>query len=256
MLRVIETICGRGLARVLNIVHRTILQTFYVYIAAPCSTSHVIFKKKGYVNIILSQLILDKHTWVCSICGQGLTRKSTANRHNNNLHLGGAMIVRPYEYIIGRLNGKFLQSDPSLYRHKNGSQKSMSGPINHPFGNDNRMVFGALSFAGNTMHKGEYGETSQQITKFNGVERSVYAESGPPTPSHKVVDVKTPDTVQKLFERTLKLKETEILLKKHYRPEDAKQIISATCMQVHLGDDDSLDTNLTFLRNMDRARSY
>jgi hypothetical protein len=169
------------------------------------------------------------------------------------------MIVRPYEYIIGRLNGKFLQSDPSLYRHKNGSLKSMSGPINHPFGNDNRVVFGALSFAGNTMHKGEYGETSEQITKSNGVERSVYAESGPSThlqPSRKVVDVKTPDTVQKLFERTLKLKEAEILVKKHYRPEVAKPIISATCMQVHLGDDDSLDTNLTFLRNMDRARSY
>jgi hypothetical protein len=211
------------------------------------------------MQITISNLILDKHTWVCSICGQGLTRKSTANRHNNNLHFGGAMIVRPYEYIIGRLNGKFLQSDPSLYRHKNGSQKSMPSPINHPFGNDNRMVFGALSFAGNTMHKGEYGETSQQTTKSNDVKRSVYAESVRSTPhlqpSHRVVGVKTPDT-KKLSERMLKLKEIEILVKKHYQPEYARQMILATCTQVHLGDDDSLDMNLTFLRNMDRATSY
>ena len=38
-------------------------------------------------------------------------------RHINNLYAGKAMLVRPYEYIVGRLSGKFLQSDPSLYRH-------------------------------------------------------------------------------------------------------------------------------------------
>jgi len=62
--------------------------------------------------------------------------------------------------------------------------------------------------------------------------------------------------MQKLSERMLKLKEMEILVKKHYRSEDAKQIIMAACTQVDLGDDDSLDMNLTFLRNIDRARSY
>ena len=51
-------------------------------------------------------MILKKLTWLCSICGQCLTRNSTGNR-NNNLHSGVALLVRPYEYIIGRLNGKF-----------------------------------------------------------------------------------------------------------------------------------------------------
>jgi hypothetical protein len=169
------------------------------------------------------------------------------------------MIVRPYEYVIGRLNGKFLQSDPSLYRHKNRSQKNMSGSIHSAFGDDNRMVFGDLSFAGNTMHKGEYGKMSQESTKSNDVKKSVYAESVPPTlhlqPSPRGVGVKTPDIMQKLS-RMLKLKEMEILVKKHYRPEDVKQIIMTACKQVDLGDDDSLDMNLTFLRNVDRVRSY
>jgi hypothetical protein len=97
-------------------------------------------------------MILDKHNWVCSICGQGLTRKSTANRHNNNLHLGGAMLVRPYDYIIGRLNGKFLQSDPSLYRHSKGSQNDVSGSIYHDYGDNNRKGF----VPGNVVHERGY----------------------------------------------------------------------------------------------------
>lgn len=48
----------------------------------------------------------DKYTWICAICSQGFSRKPSAKRHNNNLHSRGAMIVRPLEYIIGRLNGK------------------------------------------------------------------------------------------------------------------------------------------------------
>jgi hypothetical protein len=131
----------------------------------------------------------------------------------------------------------------------------MSASINPAFGDDNRMVFGDLSFAGNMMPKGEYRKMSQEPTKSNDVKRSVYVESVPPTPhlqpSPRVVGVKTPDTMRKLSERMLKLKEMEILVNKHYRPENAKQIIMAACKQVDLEDDDSLDINLTFLRNME-----
>ena len=41
--------------------------------------------------------------------------------HNTNLHAGLAKIVRLIDYIIGRSNGEYVQSDPSLYRHKKGS---------------------------------------------------------------------------------------------------------------------------------------
>jgi hypothetical protein len=58
----------------------------------------------------------DKHTCVCSICGQGFTRNSSATRHNINLHSGQGIIVKPYNYIIGRLRGEFSQGDPSIYR--------------------------------------------------------------------------------------------------------------------------------------------
>ena len=58
----------------------------------------------------------DKHTCVCAACGQGFTRKSSGARHIYNLHAGQAVIVKPYEYIIGRLNGEFLPGDPAAYR--------------------------------------------------------------------------------------------------------------------------------------------
>ena len=66
--------------------------------------------------------MFQKHTWVCSLCGQGLTRKSSANRHNNILHSGQAGVVRPYEYVIGRINGDFhTPKDPLMYRRRIGN---------------------------------------------------------------------------------------------------------------------------------------
>ena len=61
---------------------------------------------------------ISKHTWICAVCGQGFTRKGTGVRHSRNLHSGNAMLVRPYEYIVGRLRGTYKQSDPLLFRRK------------------------------------------------------------------------------------------------------------------------------------------
>src|SRR5215475_5660893 len=145
-------------------------------------------------------MIIDKHTWICSICGQGLTRKSTANRHNNNLHSGAALLVRPYEYIIGRLNGTFSQSDPSLYRRK---KKVVSDFI-----------------------------YQQQSTKSNDIKRSVYAQSRPVPlhiqPSDKPADnVRArADNLKMMSEMMLKLPELKILVNKHLPPYEASQIIA------------------------------
>jgi hypothetical protein len=168
------------------------------------------------------------------------------------------MLVRPYDYIIGRLNGKFLQSDPSSYRHNKRSQKNMSDSIYHHHGADNnRTGFGAIP--GSIVHERGHENLRQQPTKSNDdIKSTFYAQSDPALqPSHELVgvDVKASDTVEKLSGRMLKLKEIEILVNKHCPPQDAKQIIIMAGMQVNLGDDDSLDKNLAFLRNMDRAKS-
>ena len=166
------------------------------------------------------------------------------------------MLVRPYEYIIGRLNGKFLQNDPLSYRHNKGSSKNMSDSIYHHGGDNNRTGFGAVP--GSIVHERGYENVRQQPTKSNDVKSTFYAQSDPALqPSHKLVDVdvKASDTVEKLSERMLKLKEIEILANKHCPPQYAKPIIILAGMQVNLGNDDYLDENLAFLRNMDRAKS-
>ena len=58
--------------------------------------------------------------WVCATCSQDFTREYSANRHNHNIHFGKGIIVRFFEYIIGRLRGKYRESDPLIFRKSNG----------------------------------------------------------------------------------------------------------------------------------------
>ncbi|MGH9963392.1 MAG: hypothetical protein ACRD5E_01000, partial [Nitrososphaeraceae archaeon] len=59
-------------------------------------------------------------THVCATCSQGFTRKYGATRHNLNIHGGTGKIVRFFEYIVGRVEGKYVASDPLLFRKNNG----------------------------------------------------------------------------------------------------------------------------------------
>jgi hypothetical protein len=174
-------------------------------------------------------MTLDKHTWICSICGQGLTRKSTAKRHNNNLHLGAALLVRPYEYIVGRLNGTFSQSDPSLFRRK----KNVS----------------------------DYSIYQQQsIKKSNDIKTTVYTQSGLShlhiQPSHIPVDnVQASTDMEKMMDMMLKLPEFKTLVNKHLPPYEASQIIANAAYLVSQGNSDFFNKYLEALRNIDRAKS-
>jgi hypothetical protein len=77
-----------------------------------------------------------RQTCVCAACGQGFTRKSSANRHNNSLHFGHAMIVKPYDYIIGRIKGEFLPGNPSIYRRNQRNQTKSSNNFHLPQANN------------------------------------------------------------------------------------------------------------------------
>jgi hypothetical protein len=174
-------------------------------------------------------MILDRHTWTCSICGQGLTRKSTAKRHNNNLHSGAALLVRPYEYIIGRLSGTFSHSDPTLYRRKKNVIDSI--------------------------------DQQQPIKKSNDIKATVYTQSGVSPlhiqPSHTPVDnVQAPTDMEQMMDIMLKLPDFKILVNKHLPPREASQIISNAAYLASQGNSKVfLDNCLEALRNFDRAKS-
>lgn len=80
-----------------------------------------------------------------------------------------------------------------------------------------------------------------------------YPQSEAVEATHSPTGDKSSD-VLKISDRMLKLKEINILVNKHYSSENANQIRIGATMQANLGDDDSLDKNLTFLRNIDRAK--
>ncbi|MGA9154850.1 MAG: hypothetical protein WBZ36_30055 [Candidatus Nitrosopolaris sp.] len=48
---------------------------------------------------------MSKALWACWICGEDFTRRSSAERHSNNLHQGSSGIVRYIEYLAGRASG-------------------------------------------------------------------------------------------------------------------------------------------------------
>jgi hypothetical protein len=87
------------------------------------------------------------------------------------------MLVRPYEYIVGRLNGKFLQSDPSLYRRNKKSQKNGLASIYYHEGYNNNIHGGVPD---RVMQGSEYGNIRQHPAKSNTVKPQFYPYSDPP----------------------------------------------------------------------------
>jgi|SRR5215467_2179624 len=44
---------------------------------------------------------MSKALWACTLCGEDFTRRSSAERHRNNVHHGRCSLVRFVEYLAG-----------------------------------------------------------------------------------------------------------------------------------------------------------
>jgi hypothetical protein len=195
--------------------------------------------------------MIDKYTWVCSTCSQGLTRKSSAKRHNNNLHSGNALIVRPFEYIIGRLNGKFPPTtDPLLYRHKNlkdvGSQY---GNNNSAYSHDripqpqNKIVMGNAY--------NSYGIPSSDLQPD-----LPYLVSAQEPFHNEGLNEKQSSASYGPLKSMTKFEELYNLLNKHYSHQDAVGVLKLVYANLYNDrNEDFLDTTLTQLRDIDRKSS-
>jgi hypothetical protein len=86
--------------------------------------------------------LFGKHNWICTLRRQDLTRKSSGNRHNSNLHARSAKLIRPYDYVIGRLNGEIapLIHDPLLYRRYKARSNSNTKLTSKIISNNNQTV--------------------------------------------------------------------------------------------------------------------
>ena len=72
--------------------------------------------------------------FVCTICSQTFTRMWRGKVHNTNLHGGQGEIVRMIDYMVGRLSGLYVPSNPSNYRQNNPNlfAKAPKGAVNPP----------------------------------------------------------------------------------------------------------------------------
>ncbi|MGA9842219.1 MAG: hypothetical protein WBQ25_07880 [Nitrososphaeraceae archaeon] len=196
-----------------------------------------------------------QHRWVCTICGDGFTRRSTASRHSRNLHAGNSMIVRPFEYIVGRQDGRFPEPiDPLLFR-KNNNKKTENY--------NNNATYPVYS------HE-TYNNSSKSYQNYNNFNiyrmQTSYPQldhSSPVVPQqsfHKLPhDDKQSSYSPKPLEMMSKLEkhqELERLVIRYYTPYDAQRILKVIHAQVfNLGDESFLDGHLKLLLDIERTKS-
>jgi hypothetical protein len=193
-----------------------------------------------------------KCTWVCSMCSQNFTRRSSAKRHNYNLHSGNAVIVRPFEYIIGILKGKFPPgTDPLFFRRKNLKYMRRQNADNDGvYSHDNVSWPPQNKTASRNDYDNNYNHGMPSPNSSPA--RPFLATSFEPFHS-ELLDEKQFGYSNDHLGRNSKLEELQNLLKKHYSYDDAQDALALAYAQLYNErDEDSLDKTLTHLREIDR----
>ena len=192
--------------------------------------------------------MLQKSNWVCTICGQGFTRRSSGKRHNGNLHDGMAKLVRPFDYITGRLNGQISPPahDPWAYRRykrKDSNYNTLDNhklQINRNFIKQNYLRWNSSTQAASAVvHEGNLPKQEQR-QRYQDTNDHIHSTSHAPRTS----------------DRMSKLEELKMLLSKHCRPNDAKKMLTVVIGQLVIDrNEDFLDATLAQLRDRDRLTS-
>jgi hypothetical protein len=188
----------------------------------------------------------DKRTCVCATCGQGFTRKSSAVRHNNILHSGQAMIVKPYDYIIGRLRGEFSPGDPGIYRSNRRNQTN-SSVYDQPFQTKNNERTNSRIYADVQAHELHPPNSINPMSQGRALYRSSETPQWP-------VNQETPYTSNQLAEHELKLNELKVLLYKNFPPQIAAQLFAQnSSLSITAENDAYLESVLVGLRMRSRS---
>jgi hypothetical protein len=204
-----------------------------------------------------NKMMNQKCSWVCSICGEGFTRRTSARRHNSNLHSGEATIIRPSEYVIGRLNGQYsYPNDPLSYRRRTmnsnkvnnkGNRGTILPPYYHEDPNDSNFTDKKFGFGESLLSDPDLGTRSLMHPQDEDSSQPQYnttAEKGSPSCD-----------LHKLLERSSKLEELKILLNKHYPPKLARQLLIQFIFLLQDANDDKfLEDKLEWLRRVDKSQ--
>jgi hypothetical protein len=171
--------------------------------------------------------------FVCTLCSQTFTRRWRGTVHNNNTHAGLAKIVRLIDYMIGRNNGEYLPSDPSLYRRKKRSRSSTEYLVQSNFA-DPYSSFRELN-------KEKLSLLDKGIEHYS---QPYGASSGPDrNQKYYTSDSKTvSDPIQQINEGIVKMAEIKRLMSKYCTPKMVQDTLSEAreCCKI-MGDNRPLD---------------
>jgi hypothetical protein len=182
--------------------------------------------------------------WVCASCAQHFSRRYTANRHDRNLHEGKGIIVSILDYVVGRISGQFQSKNPLESRRDK----------------QNGLLFGSKTANNNFGPKVIADSTSGVVSQANDKNIQERASHNPnlvsqPTRNSDNNVTSTADPFQEIAQRELKLQEFSGLVNKYYHKQDADDIFAFCKYLVSQGNNDFLEKQLNFLRNIDNSAS-
>jgi len=233
---------------------------------------------------------MSKPLWVCIICGEDFTRKSSGKRHrdNRNIHNERPVIVRYIEYIIGRAKGEYPPpiTPPRLQGRKTNKQLE---PRPFAIAHDNNNTFNPTSIPDSRREPVSRSNVPQSMMSDTYALGPVYPSDNNSNfdknknnfntyarqPSYPVPNLPDPEKEQQSFckpvpddrqpgypkplermSKNEKLTELERLSKKFYTRQEAEVIIRMVHYYVfNLRDEFLLDYQLKLLRNTERTMS-
>jgi hypothetical protein len=168
-----------------------------------------------------------KINYVCIACSATFTRRTSAIRHSTDIHAGTAFFVRLIDYIVGRVQGRYLPSSPLSNRQRKKNEQNL---INlHSLLDRNPAALNKIPTSRFTVRLDE--TKKDEYSKINSSNESI--ESDLP-----------------------KYQELATLVRKYNTKEDANQLL-CEIKRCYLERKDSLidiDEWLEFFRNIDRNR--
>jgi hypothetical protein len=157
-----------------------------------------------------------------------------------------ARLVRPFDYITGRLNGQISSParDPWAYRRYRANHNKHYRPdahglqISRTFFKQNDVSWDNRIHT--VVHERNLPNDERQGQQYHDMNNYMRGMMGAPKPSSKIS----------------KLEELKMLLSKHCHPDDAKKLFTVVTGQLLIDKNENfLDTTLEQLHNRDRFTS-
>lgn len=163
------------------------------------------------------------------------------------------MLVRPYEYIVGRLRGTYRQSDPLFFRRKKreGTTTRLSS-VTEP------RLTNPIKIQNNIVHEtqGWQQKGNQRVDTYGVGTQFVPSLRLSEQISDRMPASGSAEPIKGIMSRSEKLKEIIELAQMHYSPANARSIIMAAYIQGGVFRDNfSLSQTLEYLRNIPTRQS-